>query len=238
MKIKLTKENNTMPEVTGVKVKDFNATPSVDNVESETTSVEETITEEQTTETPVEEITDAGEQMIEIPEGEIINPTPEVVDNQPAADVPMPDLGGLMDAMFNTAPTEEQPAPDPMPAEEPVVEYKKVATARLIDYNGTTIYRFDIFNKEFGQNSGIVEFRNVVNGFNSARPNNKKDYKDFFAMFGIITWNFSATVMPYEKNILALVTELESLINEHIGIAGIKKGKFEFKIDIVEDYKV
>lgn len=209
MKIKSTKENNIMPEVAGVKVKDLDVSPSVDTIEPEVT--------------PAEEVTE---------------PTSEENKDQPNANnIPVPDLSGLFNNMF-TQPTTDQPIPETTPIEEQVNEYRKVATARLIGYEtGTTIYRFDIFNKEYSKDNGIIELRNVINGFNSIRPTNKKDYKDFFAMFGIITWNFNSVVMPYEKNILALITELESLINEHINIAGIKKDKFVFRIDIVEEYK-
>jgi len=203
MKIKSTKENNIMPEVTGLKVKDLDTTPPVDSIEPETVSEETTTTEEFTSDT---------------------------TDNQPT-DNPTPDIGGLFNTMIT--PTEEEPTPP----KEPIDDFKKIATARLIDYNGSTIYRFDIFNKEYRKDSGIIELRNVVNGFNLNRPNNKKEYRDFFAMFGIISWNFNSSVMPYEKNIIALITELESLINEHINIAGIKRNKFVFKIDIAEEYK-
>lgn len=159
--------------------------------------------------------------------------TSDTTDNQPATDNPTPDIGGLFNTMITPPTTEEEPT---LP-KEPIDDFKKVATARLIDYNGSTIYRFDIFNKEYRKDSGIIELRNVVNGFSLNRPNNKKEYRDFFAMFGIISWNFNSSVMPYEKNIIALITELESLINEHINIAGIKKDKFVFKIDIAEEYK-
>jgi len=203
MKIKSLKEKNTMPEVIGVKVKDFETTTStVDPIEPESV-------------TPV----DNAE----------VNPDfPDFVDTVTPVD----------NTKVEETKENEVTVEDTTPATEEKDEYEKVATARLVDYNGTTIYRFDIYNKEFGKDNGIVEYRNIVNNFESARPSGRKDYKDFFAMYGIITWNFNSKVMPYDKNILALITQLESLINEHITIAGIKKDKFTFKIDTVEDFGV
>lgn len=143
--------------------------------------------------------------------------------------------------------TEEEPIPTPFDfinaepevvdseetEKEPVDPFKKIGTARLITCDGTTIYRFDIFYREYAENSGTIEYRNIVNDFESARPEGKKDFKEFFAMFGIIRWNFPNSVLPVSTNVTLALNKIESLINEHIKIAGIKKGKFEFKVDIL-----
>ncbi len=113
--------------------------------------------------------------------------------------------------------------------------YKLLACARLFGETGTTLYRFDIFYREFEENSGIFEFRNIVDNFEAARPKNSKEYKDFFAVIGIIRWNFHNKYMPINQNSYVSITTIESAINEHIKIAGIKKDKFIFRIDTIAE---
>lgn len=207
MKIKTTKEKENMEEeVMGVKVKE----PEVESVEEEAApeeveQVEEVSTEE---ETPVTE-----EDTVDV-----IDPAPEGIPDDFV--FPIQDFDSISE-------TKEE-------VKEEKDDFVKAGTARLTDSNGTTIYRFDIYHKEYSKDNGTVEFRNIVNNFNAARPSNTKDYKDFFAIFGIIKWNFGNTVLPYDKNIMIILTQLESLINEHIVIAGIKKGKFTFRVDTVD----
>lgn len=127
-----------------------------------------------------------------------------------------------------------EPGPEVLDKEEVKKEddgYKKIGCARLINKDGVTVYRFDVAYKEFSKNDGIIEFRNIVNNFESVRPTTKREYKDFIAMFGIIRWNFAKTVMPVNTDPVASLVKVESLINEHIVMTGIKKGKYEFKVD-------
>lgn len=134
---------------------------------------------------------------------------------------------------FDFVNTESEVVDSEETEKEPVDPFKKIGTARLVTCDGTTIYRFDIFYREYAENSGTIEYRNIVNDFESARPEGKKDFKEFFAMFGIIRWNFPNSVLPVSTNVTLALNKIESLINEHIKIAGIKKGKFEFKVDIL-----
>lgn len=126
--------------------------------------------------------------------------------------------------------------------EPPIVEptqkdgFNKIACARLFNAAGITVFRFDIFYKEYAENSGTIEYRNIVDNFDSVRPTRTKDLKEFFAMFGIIRWNFPKTVVPVNTNILIALIKIESLVNEQIRSAGIKKGNYEFRVENVEEF--
>lgn len=137
-----------------------------------------------------------------------------------------------------TLPVEETPVEtveqleivtEPGPIEEPVNEVKKVGTARLIYNDATTVYRFDIhFNPQYNS----LEFKNVINGFEELHPKGAKGIKDFFAMYGIINWNFPKTVLAINTpEYLESMTKIENLLNQHIKSAGLKK--FTFRVETV-----
>ncbi len=136
---------------------------------------------------------------------------------------------------------EAEPEPEVVEKDEPIVEptkkdgFKKIACARLFNASGTTVFRFDLFYKEYAENSGTIEYRNIVDNFDSVRPTKVNELKEFFAMFGIIRWNFPTTVMPVNANVLEALLKIESLINEQIKSAGIKKGRYEFRVETTED---
>ena len=141
-----------------------------------------------------------------------------------------------------------EPTPEPEPEvvvnpEPPIVEptkkdgFNKIGCARLFNAAGTTVFRFDIFYKEYAENSGTIEYRNIVDNFDSVRPTKAEELKEFFAMFGIIRWNFPKTVLPVNTNVLIALLKIESLINEQIKSSGIKKGRYEFRVDTSEDYR-
>ena len=141
-----------------------------------------------------------------------------------------------------------EPALEPEPEvvvnpESPIVEptkkdgFNKIGCARLFNAAGTTVFRFDIFYKEYAENSGTIEYRNIVDNFDSVRPTKAEELKEFFAMFGIIRWNFPKTVLPVNTNVLIALLKIESLINEQIKSSGIKKGRYEFRVDTSEDYR-
>jgi len=114
--------------------------------------------------------------------------------------------------------------------------YVKVATARLLSSDGATIYRFDITHKDVDENNGVIELKNIVNNFDAIRPENEKGYKNFFTLMGIIAFNFPTAVMSYNQNILATITQLESLLNQHLHIAGFRESEYRFRIDtVIED---
>lgn len=142
---------------------------------------------------------------------------------------------------------EVEPIPEPqfeevVNPEPPIVEptqkdgFNKIACARLFNAAGTTVFRFDIFYKEYAENSGTIEYRNIVDNFDSVRPTSTKELKEFFAIFGIIRWNFPKTVVPVNTNILIALLKIESLVNEQIRSAGIKKGNYEFRVENVEEF--
>lgn len=114
----------------------------------------------------------------------------------------------------------------------PVDYFKKVACARLLTKDGTTVYRFDIFHKEYRTDSGTFEFRNIVNNFKNVKATRRKDYQQFFTAFGIIRWNFSQSLMPINTNYMSAITQIESLVNEQIYNTGIFR-KYEFRIETV-----
>ena len=160
-------------------------------------------------------------------------------------DVSVPDEVVEDEPEFSQIPEEEpDPIIDPEPEvvnDKPITEpikndgFKKIACARLFNAAGTTVFRFDIFYKEYASNSGTIEYKNIVDNFDSVRPTNVNELKEFFAMFGIIRWNFPKTVIPVNTNVLGALLKIESLINEHIKSAGIKKGHYEFRVETTED---
>ena len=136
-------------------------------------------------------------------------------------------------------PTQEDSVIDPIPDvvdQEPVKDgFKKIACARLFNSDRTTVFRFDIFYKEYAKDSGTIEYRNIVDNFNSVRPTKPNELKEFFAIFGIIRWNFPTTVLPVNTNVLEALLKIECLINEQIIKAGIKKGRYEFRVETVDE---
>lgn len=136
-------------------------------------------------------------------------------------------------------PTQEDqvinPIPDIVDPESVKDGFKKIACARLFNFDRTTVFRFDIFYKEYAKDSGTIEYRNIVDNFNSVRPTKPNELKEFFAMFGIIRWNFPTTVLPVNTNVLEALLKIECLINEQIIKAGIKKGRYEFRVETVDE---
>lgn len=123
-------------------------------------------------------------------------------------------------------------------SEPPVDEapsFKKIATARLIYDGSNTTYKFDIYYRGDSDSKGVIEFRNIVNAFEDIRPDKENDLKDFFAMYGIIKWNFPRPSTPVNTNVHLALVKIESLINDQIKIAKIKKGLFEFWIDNIDE---
>ena len=106
---------------------------------------------------------------------------------------------------------------------------KKVGTARLIFNDATIVYKFDIcFNSEYNS----LEFINIINGFNELTVKNSSAMRDFFAMYGIIAWNFPKTTLVIgDPEYLGPMIKIENLINQHIKYAGLRK--FVFRVDTV-----
>ena len=128
-----------------------------------------------------------------------------------------------------------EPAPEVVNPEPVKDGFKKIACARLFNAAGTTVFRFDIFYKEYVKDSGTIEYRNIIDNFNSVRPTKVNELKEFFAMFGIIRWNFPTTVLPVNTNVLEALLKIESLINEQSVSAGIKKGRYECRVETVSE---
>ena len=192
-------------EVVGLKVKDVRTIKE----EPETT----TETEGYTIADPEEKViarTDVD--ITENVEEPVVNEEPEVVEPEPEVVVP--------DEVLDNEP--KVPESD---------GFKRTACARLFNAAGTTVYRFDIFYKEYKTNDGTIEYRNIIDNFNAVRPQKVNELKEFFAMFGIIRWNFPTTVVPVNTNVLEALLKIECLINEQIKSAGIKKNHYQFRVD-------
>ena len=112
--------------------------------------------------------------------------------------------------------------------------FKRIAVARLTHYTGLTLFRFDMYYKEYAPNSGTIALKNTVNNFSELKTKNKKEVQELFAAYGIIHWNFPNSVIPVNTNVYASLNDVESLVNNQIYISGIKKGNYTFKIDFVE----
>lgn len=112
--------------------------------------------------------------------------------------------------------------------------FKRIAVARMTHYTGLTLFRFDMYYKEYAPNSGTIALKNTVNNFSELKTKNKKEVQELFAAYGIIHWNFPNSVIPVNNNVYASLNNVESLVNNQIYISGIKKGNYTFKIDFVE----
>lgn len=175
----------------------------------------------------VKDVSIKGEDSIVTPE-EVGDDTP--IEETKFEEIPEEFLETESTPEVEVEPEIEQPTVEPTKDEG----YKMISCARLFNYAGTTVFRFDIFYKEYAENSGIIELRNIVDNFSAVRPTKTNELKEFFAMFGIIRWNFPTTVMPVNTNIFEALLKIECLVNEQIKSAGIKKGRYEFRVDNVD----
>lgn len=175
---------------------------------------------------PVEETQESTEEVSEI--------TEEVAAVEETVEEPSVDEGPTPENTYTM--TEEDLAQQQFYNDFDARPYIKVATARLLGPDGTTIYRFDITHKDVDENNGVIELRNIVSNFDAIKPDNEKGYKNFFTLLGIVAFNFPTTIMSYNQNILATITQIESVVNQHLHIAGFRESEYRFRIEtVVED---
>lgn len=122
-----------------------------------------------------------------------------------------------------------------IPEESNTLEARKFASVRFY-VDDQVVYRFDLWTTSNGympmtDDNGhkLIQLKNIINNFDSIRPDNPKKVKDFFAIVGLIRFMFPKTMFPMkmeDKEETAIVT-LENEISNNIKMAKLKGFRVE-----------